>query len=1615
MSQRVESLRNRDEIPLRRRPAPQTRERSREREKEKNEAEKAGGMRTRLSTGSIHMNGTTTIAVAKEIENNQKLQGKSSKDTTESPLKRKKTSTSEERTSGVDVSNVGSNPPPKKRKIGRNDGSGEDNRNDYFCWLCHKEGTVICCELCPRVYHTKCLEVSGDLPKDWVCPECEKIMRAECVDTRSKAMSMITVDTLCTLLKYALERMKHQGSDPFTTPVDLQAVPYYTDYIFNPMDLTQLEKNIKRKMYGCTEALLADAKWVLHNCIIFNGSAHKLTASAKMIIKICKHEMNEIELCPDCYLNSCIRKNDEWFSETCRTPHTLVWAKLKGYPFWPAKALREVDGQVDVRFFGAHDRSWVPTSQVFMLSKDIPTPAKNKKGGFEYAMEETDLHIKKIREKFGRFDYAPFRTPYDKNHIYFHNKMKIPAKTVVKKSSKSVFSAASNKSASPIKMVISRQMSDSKGNDKQSLVMKRASAVRNKYSSIITTRRGIIEPTLVAKADVPPGVFSVSSPELRNSEIKSENTANITTAKPIGVNRKSDIVDKIQSKIEAMSEGDEEESKEEPELSSVTDPSTVKNSASGSKEGDIGDRTRSDVQKMEEESEISETEHDSILDPSTGQIICSAESQDMDVKNQKDDKDFVEKKTPEGNQEEDSKNVKEEEGSPFSKSKVSDASPSKKEYLAKLQKTIQTCKDKLGISGDSLEEQDEEHSSQEESEEEEEEVEEKNKEVDTEEDSQELSEESKSSDESKALEESKSSEDIMLLDENKPLDENKSLEESKSLDESKSSEDIKSSDESKLLEDSKSSDESKSLDESKSSDEGKLLEDSKSSDESKSLDESKSSDENKSLDESKSSEESTDQEHVCSSSTDVSTNNKKREKNIFELMETESVPESECDKTTTTKVSEDHRTTTTKVSENDKTTTENTIDNQSLAKVADTTNSAEREVLEGAMENKGEQTTETVRGNVLEEDLINIPDTTEMEAEDTDTPLQMEVESEEPEKEVEKSTENVGKEEGQKGVTSTKVTLSKSSEGGVSPKGKDRSGIVYRQTNKKPVQPPIILPKPAPSIVSLSSEFFQTAVEKSLHPSPSKVPNQNPTIAVQAKTAKVIESASRTPEQAKASVEEPQAPGPALPPPTTVHKELPQYAQDLVKSYSEKMLTNMKLSLEEICSDIISKADHPKPPEMVNMERELARIDWEQKQQIAELKHNFQLTVAEMKTLWEAEKQRIIVDMKAAHTKDLEKSISETKKKQWCANCGKEAIFYCCWNTSYCDYPCQQIHWPTHMPVCMQTQNNTNDTTTTEGNNQSNSSGRSSTHSNQGDRQPQSSGMTGGQPYSNQGDRPPQSSGITGGQSSSNPMEIESDDFRRATRENLTSILQQQQQRMQNPPTQPMANIQYMSGGGANSMAPPNIPPQYLQQQRMMIDEAGRKKPNYYWTDTTMDQAVSAVLKDGMSVNKASKIFNVPRKILTERVGGRMPLPQSVTGNQPLTTPPVQFQYVGPPQSIVQPPSSVQPLNPTQQAMRIPGPQTQVTPQTIMAPGHQIMPSGGSILYPIQISQPGSSSLMTGGPVVISQNSPQIPPPGSMIVSHTGQHAPQRPPMVVSQPNQHPQTMTNNLAYHGRF
>ena len=60
----------------------------------------------------------------------------------------------------------------------------QDTQNDCYCWICHKEGEVICCETCPRVFHLKCIQLEIAPTEDWVCPECVLIMTAENMDTR---------------------------------------------------------------------------------------------------------------------------------------------------------------------------------------------------------------------------------------------------------------------------------------------------------------------------------------------------------------------------------------------------------------------------------------------------------------------------------------------------------------------------------------------------------------------------------------------------------------------------------------------------------------------------------------------------------------------------------------------------------------------------------------------------------------------------------------------------------------------------------------------------------------------------------------------------------------------------------------------------------------------------------------------------------------------------------------------------------------------------------------------------------------------------------------------------------------------------------------------------------------------------------------------------------------------------------------------------------------------------------------------------------------------------------------------------------------------------------------
>lgn len=84
--------------------------------------------------------------------------------------------------------------------------------------------------------------------------------------------------------------------------------------------------------------------------------------------------------------------------------------------------------QADVRFFGAHDRAWVPAVHCLLFSEKDPNKTKvnaspsNTKNvsksqkGIADAIKEKDDYIDNLKEKYG-FKYAPFRTQLDANDL----------------------------------------------------------------------------------------------------------------------------------------------------------------------------------------------------------------------------------------------------------------------------------------------------------------------------------------------------------------------------------------------------------------------------------------------------------------------------------------------------------------------------------------------------------------------------------------------------------------------------------------------------------------------------------------------------------------------------------------------------------------------------------------------------------------------------------------------------------------------------------------------------------------------------------------------------------------------------------------------------------------------------------------------------------------------------------------------------------------------------------------------------------------------------------------------------------------------------------------------
>ncbi|XP_060086823.1 MYND-type zinc finger-containing chromatin reader ZMYND8 isoform X2 [Heteronotia binoei] len=990
----------------------------------------------------------------------------------------------------------------------------QDGRNDFYCWVCHREGQVLCCELCPRVYHAKCLKLTAEPEGDWFCPECEKITVAECIETQSKAMTMLTIEQLSYLLKFALQKMKQPGTEPFQKPVSLDQHPDYAEYIFHPMDLCTLEKNVKKKMYGCTEAFLADAKWILHNCIIYNGGNHKLTQTAKVIIKICEHEMNEIEVCPECYLAAC-QKRENWFCEPCSNPHPLVWAKLKGFPFWPAKALRDKDGQVDARFFGQHDRAWVPVNNCYLMSKEIPFSVKKTKSIFNSAMQEMEVYVENIRRKFGVFNYAPFRTPYTPNNQY---QMLLdpsnPGAGTAKTDKQEKIKLNFDMTASP-KILMSKPMLSSS-----------------------TGRR-------ISLTDMPRSPMSTNSSVHTGSDVEQDAEKKATSSHFSASEESMDFIDK-----------------------STASPAPTRTGQAGSLSG-------SPKPFSPQASTAAATKQERTSTP--GSILnlnLDRSKAEMDLK-------------------ELSESVQ-QQSTPVPL--ISPKRQIRSRFQLNLDKTIESCKAQLGINEIS-EDVAVEHSDSEDSE--------KSDSSDSEYISDD-EQKSKNDQEEEEKEGSRSDkESLAVKKKTKPPTPTEEKEDIKSTTSEVEKTDVPVKDKTNIDSDKELSEKGKSLSHPTKE---KL----------KGKDETDSPTVHLGLDSDSESELVIDLgEDQCG---------REGRKNKKELKESPPKQEVAAKPTPSSNVS-----------------SQPPAETQVLTRSASQTPPAG--VTATTSTTSSVSTPVAATGSPVKKQRLLLP------------------------KETAPAVQRV--------VWNSSNKFQTSSQKWHMQKVQRQQQQQQQQQQQSQQQQP----QSSQGTRYQTRQAVKAVQQKEITQSTS---TSTITLVTSTQPVSIVTSS-----------------GSASTLSSSVNSDLPiatasaDVAADIAK-YTSKMMDAIKGTMTEIYNDLSKNTTGNTIAEIRRLRIEIEKLQWLHQQELSEMKHNLELTMAEMRQSLEQERDRLIAEVKKQLELEKQQAVDETKKKQWCANCKKEAIFYCCWNTSYCDYPCQQAHWPEHMKSCTQSATATQQETDTE-------------------------------------------------------------------------------------------------------------------------------------------------------------------------------------------------------------------------------------------------------------------------------------------------------------------------------
>ncbi|XP_037089430.1 zinc finger MYND domain-containing protein 11-like [Pollicipes pollicipes] len=269
------------------------------------------------------------------------------------------------------------------------------SEHDWYCASCHQPGELLACSGCPSARHSKCL-TEAERQTPFTCPQCQMAAAEQC-DIKKK--------TLNTLLGYTVLRLKARML-PLTaedagvlSPSSDPEQRFRTAYLlYRPLEIFDIEDKLDRQVYSKLSEFEGDVRLMVHNIIVMNGAESQAAAVAGQVLQDCLHDVQEIRICRDCYRMSNEKPGKNWFCRPCRPPHELVFAKQKGYPFWPAKVMKTENDMFDVRFFGEpHERAFVTRGQIRPITTSLQALQIKRSNPWTRAHDELKRHQAQLR------------------------------------------------------------------------------------------------------------------------------------------------------------------------------------------------------------------------------------------------------------------------------------------------------------------------------------------------------------------------------------------------------------------------------------------------------------------------------------------------------------------------------------------------------------------------------------------------------------------------------------------------------------------------------------------------------------------------------------------------------------------------------------------------------------------------------------------------------------------------------------------------------------------------------------------------------------------------------------------------------------------------------------------------------------------------------------------------------------------------------------------------------------------------------------------------------------------------------------------------------------------